>query len=63
MLEKIDLSKTLDKKEYKKEKIEREVKYKARLDKMESLTMIMLVCTGCGVMIIILFAMLQMFNY
>ena len=41
----------------------REVKYKARLDKMESLTMIMLVCTGCGVMIIILFAMLQMFNY
>lgn len=41
----------------------REVKYKARLDKMESLTMIMLICTGCGVMIIILFAMLQMFNY
>lgn len=41
----------------------REVKYKERLDKMESLTMIMLVCTGCGVMIVILFAMLQMFNY
>ena len=41
----------------------REVKYKERLDKMESLTMIMLVCTGVGVMIVILFAMLQMFNY
>lgn len=41
----------------------REVKYKERLDKMESLTMIMLICTGVGVMIVILFAMLQMFNY
>lgn len=41
----------------------REVKYKERLNKMESLTMVMLICTGVGVMIIILFAMLQMFNY
>lgn len=41
----------------------REVKYKERLDKMESLTMLMLVCTGIGVMIIILFAMMQMFNF
>ncbi len=40
----------------------REVKYKERLDKMESLTMVMLVCTGIGVIIIILFAMLQMFG-
>lgn len=40
----------------------REVKYKERLDKMESLTMVMLVCTGVGVIVIILFAMLQMFG-
>ena len=38
----------------------REQKYKARLDFMESQTMIMLVCTGGGVMILILFSMFQM---
>ena len=38
----------------------REQKYKARLGFMESQTMIMLVCTGGGVMILILFSMFQM---
>ena len=40
----------------------REVKYKERLGKMESLTMIMLVVTGVGVMVIILISMFMMFN-
>ena len=40
----------------------REVKYKERLGKMESLTMIMLVATGFGVILVILIAMLMMFN-
>jgi hypothetical protein len=40
----------------------REVKYKERLDKMEGKTMTMLVCTGAGVMIILLIAMINMFN-
>ena len=40
----------------------REIKYKERLDHMESLTMIMLVVTGFGVMAIILISMIKMFN-
>ena len=40
----------------------REVKYKERLDHMENQTMIMLVVTGSGVMLIILVSMLMMFN-
>ena len=40
----------------------REVKYKERLGHMESLTMVMLVATGVGVMAIILISMLMMFN-
>ena len=40
----------------------RETKYKERLHHMESQTMIMLVATGGGVMILILFAMLYMFS-
>ena len=39
----------------------REVKYKERLSKMEGKTMTMLICTGIGVMIILLIAMLNMF--
>lgn len=41
----------------------REVKYKERLDHMESLTMVMLVCTGVGVMLLILIAMLKMMSF
>ncbi len=40
----------------------REQKYKERLQHMESQTMIMLVATGAGVMVIILFAMLFTFQ-
>ena len=40
----------------------REVKYKERLDYMENQTMIMLVVTGFGVMLIILVSMLMMFT-
>ena len=40
----------------------REVKYKERLGKMESLTMTMLVITGIAVMIIILIAMMSMMS-
>ena len=40
----------------------RETKYKERLNHMEGQTMIMLVATGAGVMILILFAMLYMFT-
>jgi len=39
----------------------REVKYKERLNHMESQTMIMLVCTGVGVMLMILISMMNMF--
>ena len=39
----------------------RETKYKERLDHMESQTMIMLVVTGIGVMLIILISMMMMF--
>lgn len=40
----------------------RETKYKERLHHMESQTMIMLLATGAGVMVIIVFAMLFMFQ-
>jgi hypothetical protein len=40
----------------------RETKYKERLGFMESQTMVMLVVTGVGVMLIILIAMLSMFS-
>lgn len=40
----------------------RETKYKERLGHMESQTMIMLVVTGVGVMLIILISMMMMFN-
>ena len=40
----------------------RETKYKERLGYMESQTMTMLVATGAGVMILIIFAMLHMFT-
>jgi len=40
----------------------RETKYKERLEHMEGQTMIMLVCTGIGVMIILLIAMMGMFG-
>lgn len=40
----------------------RETKYKERLGHMESQTMIMLVITGVGVMLIILISMMMMFN-
>ena len=39
----------------------RETKYKERLNHMESQTMVMLVCTGFGTMVVILFAMMKMF--
>ena len=40
----------------------REIKYKERLGHMESQTMVMLVVTGIGVMLIILISMMMMFN-
>ena len=40
----------------------RDTKYKERLDKMEKKTMTMLVATGAGVMVLILFSILQMFG-
>jgi hypothetical protein len=40
----------------------REVKYKERLEKMENKTITMLVCTGIGVMLILLIAMIGMFR-
>ena len=40
----------------------RELKYKKRLEKMESKTMQMLVTTGVGVMILLVFAVLRMMN-
>ncbi len=39
----------------------RELKYKERLDKMEKKTMVMLASTGAGVMIILVFAIVQAF--
>ncbi len=40
----------------------RETKYKARLDKMEGKTMIMLSATGGGVMVLLVIAIIQMFQ-
>ena len=40
----------------------RETKYKQRLEKMESKTMTMLVCTGVGIMILMVIAILMMFS-
>ena len=40
----------------------RETKYQNRLDKMESKTMSMLIATGLGVMILLIFAVLQMMS-
>lgn len=40
----------------------RETRYKNRLDKMESKTMSMLITTGLGVMVLLIFAVLQMMN-
>ena len=40
----------------------RELKYKNRLEKMEGKTMKMLITTGLGVMILLVFAVLQMMN-
>lgn len=40
----------------------REQKYQERLDKMEGKTMIMLFCTGGGILVILLFAMMSMMN-
>ena len=41
----------------------RETKYKNRLDKMESKTMSMLISTGFGVMVLLIFALMQMMNF
>ncbi len=40
----------------------REARYKSRLDKMESKTMQMLVCTGIGVMLLLVLSILQSFG-
>jgi len=40
----------------------RESRYKDRLDKMESKTMVMLVCTGAGIMILLVVSILMMFT-
>lgn len=40
----------------------REEKYKERLEKMEQQTMIMLTCTGSGIIVFLLYAMLNMMN-
>ena len=40
----------------------REQKYQERLDKMEGRTMVMLFCTGGGILVILLFAMMSMMN-
>lgn len=40
----------------------RETKYKERLNHMESQTMVMLVVTGAGTMVVILISMMMMFN-
>lgn len=39
----------------------RETRYKNRLEKMESKTMVMLLCTGIGVMILLVISMMNMF--
>ena len=39
----------------------RETRYKNRLEKMESKTMVMLVCTGVGVMLLLIISIMNMF--
>ena len=41
----------------------REQKYKERLEKMENMTMQMLMGTGGGILLLLLFSMLQMMNF
>lgn len=41
----------------------REQKYKDRLDKMESKTMAMLTTTGIGILLLLLYSMMQMMNF
>ena len=41
----------------------REQKYKNRLDTMENKTMAMLFCTGGGILVLLLFAMMAMMNF
>lgn len=41
----------------------RETKYKQRLEKMESKTMTMLICTGVGVMILMIISILMTFSF
>ena len=41
----------------------RETKYKQRLEKMESKTMTMLICTGIGVMILMIISILMTFSF
>ncbi len=41
----------------------REQKYKERLDKMESKTMAMLTTTGIGILLLLLYSMMQMMNF
>ncbi len=41
----------------------REQKYKERLDRMENKTMTMLVATGGGILLLLLFAMMQLMNF
>jgi len=40
----------------------RETKYKERLEKMESKTMTMLVCTGIGIMILLIISIFMTFT-
>ncbi len=40
----------------------REIKYKNRLEKMENKTMLMLGCTGGGIVLLLLFSMMQMMS-
>ena len=41
----------------------REQKYKERLEKMENMTMQMLMVTGGGIIVLLLFSMMQMMNF
>ena len=40
----------------------RELKYKNRLETMENKTMLMLGCTGAGIIMLLLFSMMQMMS-
>ena len=41
----------------------REQKYKERLEKMESMTLTMLICTGGGIMGLMMLSMMMMMNF